>query len=536
VRVAVLSLALASAFSNAPALIAQLPSVVPAPAPGSAAENADRLSQLRAASSGAGYLLRSLGTRLTAASLAGDTVLLLSPEFTFFYNSAHPWGWNDGPLRAGRGASAMVTGGIAARIGRFTLVAFPQLVGEANLDIQTFPYPQPDPPERNVWANPFYPIPTSLDYPQRFGDKARRAVHVQARAAFDASAAIRVGLSTENRWWGPAVKNALLLSSNAPGFGHFFIESPSAVKTRVGDFEYQYLLGTLRESEFFDFNGANDARTLTALGLTWRAPGEDNPWPTVGIARAVMSRGGPTTDDLLAFGRNVGRPWSRTADSAYARDQILTVFSRWLFPEQGVETYFEWARYEQFASLRDFLEHPGHAQGYTLGAQYAAPFRSGTAHLQMEFSYTEPSASIRVRPVSTSYTSTSIAQGWTHRGQMLGPAIGPAGSMQWLAGDFHAERWRAGLTLGRVRRDANYRFLNPVPPKREDVSLYATLRAGLRIGPMDALIEFTDGVRLNYLYQAFPVPNSPEGESTGIDLINRTLSLTLTPRIRTTPR
>jgi hypothetical protein len=151
-------------------------------------------------------------------------------------------------------------------------------------------------------------------------------------------------------------------------------------------------------------------------------------------------------------------------------------------------------------------------------------------HLQTEVSYMEPSASIRVRPVGTSYTSPTVAHGWTHEGQMLGPAIGPGGSAQWLAVDYRRETWRGGLSFGRIRRDANYRFLNPLPPKREDLSLYASFRYGRRIGPVDALVEFTDGVRLNHLYQAYEL-GTPDGATEGVDLLNRTLTLTLTPRL-----
>src|SRR5690606_20645125 len=127
------------------------------------------------------------------------------------------------------------------------------------------------------------------------------------------------------------------LSSNAPGFQHLFAEAPSPIVTAVGRFDYQYLLGRLDESEFFDFDRANDARSLSAAQLSWQAEADGERWPVVGIARAVMANGPPRLATMLDFARDVGRPWSRPADAASGRDQILTLFARWLFPAEGAE-------------------------------------------------------------------------------------------------------------------------------------------------------------------------------------------------------
>ncbi len=528
-RCARLAVATALAALASP-LAAQRPGTEAIPLPGSETEIALRLGHLQGAVDPDGYLLRTLGSRIRALSAGQDTAILLRPEFTYGYNSGHAWGFNDGPLRAGRGASWMLSTGFATRIRRVTVVIAPQFVHEANLPFQTIPYPQPTPPERNVWANPFYPFPTSADYPQRFGDEARTKLDVQFRLAVDAHRLVRVGASTENRWWGPSVRNGLLLTANAPGFEHLFVETPGPIATRYGDVDAQLLFGKLRESAFFDFDASNDERSLSALAVTWRAPEGAGAWPTLGIARAVMANGAPGIGNVLDFGRNVGPVYSDPDEAAKGYEQILVLFSRWLFPAVGAEAYVEWARYEQPVSPRDFLEAPGHSQGYTMGAQWAAPWREGTVHLQAELSYLEPSASIRVRPVSTSYTSAGVAHGWTHEGQMLGPAIGPGASSQWLAADLRLDRWRTGLSLGRYRRDANYRFLNPLPPKREDLSLYASIRYGRRIGAFDALVEFTNGVRLNHLYQAYEF-GTPDGRTEGVDLLNRTLTVTLTPHL-----
>lgn len=473
-----------------------------------------------------------------------DGFIAVLPSLTTSYNSAHGWGWNDGPLRSGKGANLIVSAGFVLRARGVTLQVVPQLVHEANGYLPVIPYGVNETPPRTIWANPFHPTPESIDYPLRFGDQPRTALYGQHRLSVSAPGQLEIGLSTENRWWGPGVRNALLLGAQSAGFGHFFIESRAPWQTRLGSFDAQYLLGRLNESEFFDTDPSNDSRSLSAAAVTWSPPaGLDALLPELGIARAVMSTGAPGLKNTFDFLHDVGRPFADSADALRGRDQITSVFARWSAPASGLLAWFEWARYEQPINLRDLLVNPGHSQGYTLGLSWTRPLRGGALETQTELTYAEPSASIRVRPVGISYTSPSVPQGWTHEGEMIGPAIGPGGSSQWLAFDWRRDTpavatagrgrvSRVGLSLGRLRRDNGEPFEQPAESfKREDISLWATLRVGWRIGPVDALVEFTDAARLNYLYQAFDLPPEQGGWS-GIDLRNRTISLTLSPRLR----
>lgn len=501
------------------------------PVVGSEADRQARLEELRGATTRQPSMLRSLATSLDVLRTGRDTLVFLAPELQFSYNTAHPWGFNDGLLRAGRGANFMASGGLAVRNRRLTVAFVPQIVRESNLRFQTIPFPQYAPPTRVVWANPFYPSPTSADLPQRFSAEPRNAGVLQGRVAVDVWKGIRMGVAHENRWWGPALEQPLLLGSNAPPFRHAFIETDGPIETRAGRFEFQWVLGELRESEVFDYDTTNTVRSFTAVGVTWHPGGETSAWPTLGISRGVMAQRSPGIATVLDPFRNVGRPWSRLADTLQKRDQITTLFFRWHVPERGFALYSEWARFEQPASLRDFLTQPGHSQGYTIGGEWSRPFREGQLHARAEFNYLEPSTSIRVRPVSTSYTSASVPHGWTNEGQMLGPGIGPGSSSQWGAIDYHGPRWRWGGSLGRWRRDANYRLIFPEPFKREDLQLYASIRAGRDIAGWRALVEFTNGVRLNHLYQAFLLPGTSFNDTEGVDLLNRTLTVTLTPRL-----
>lgn len=517
-------------------LRAQGATAAPMPALGTEGDRQLRLRDLRASTPRRPSLLRTAATGLDALAASRDTLVFLSPEVTLTYNSAHPWGFNDGMLRAGRGRSLLASGGVAIRNRRVTLVFIPQLAREANQRFQTIPFPQYAPPTRGEWANPFYDRPTSLDYPQRFGAEPRSAGVLQGRVALDLWRGARFGVANEHRWIGPALEQPLLLGANAPPVRQVFLESDGPRQTRFGRFEYLWMLGELHESEFFDFDITNNRRSLNVVALTWHPGGETARWPTMGLTRGVIAQRAPGIFTALDAFRNVGRPWSRPADTVQRRDQITTLFFRWHVPEKGFALYSEWARFEQPASLRDFLQMPGHSQGYTIGGERAWPWRHGALHARTEFTYLEPSASIRVRPVRTTYTSASVPQGWTHEGQMLGPGIGPGASSQWGALDYHGRRWQLGGSLGRWRRDANYRLVFPEPFKREDLQLWATLRAGRDVGRWRALVEFTNGVRLNHLYQAYLLPGTSFNDTEGVDLLNRTVTVTLTPRLASPSR
>ena len=107
-------------------------------------------------------------------------------------------------------------------------------------------------------------------------------------------------------------------------------------------------------------------------------------------------------------------------------------------------------------------------------------------------------------------------QGYTLRGQGIGAAIGPGASSQWLAGDYVAPGWRAGLFLGRIRWDNDALYLVPSTTEKRlahDVSLFGGIRGRWR----RLAATLTVGSRLNPFYR----PNASVG--------NTTLELRFTP-------
>ena len=515
-----------------------VPSLSPPALLGTDVDERLRLDQLTGHASVAGFLLRSASS-LADSVPEGDRVLrlrVISPQLLYVQNSDLPFSLNDGSLWAGRGWNVRVSQGFQLDAGRVRLIVMPELVFAENRDYAAWSHrtTHPPPPHRSPYSSPWGVAPGSIDLPLRFGDEpATGFFWGQSSVTIDAGA-LELGASTENNWWGPGTRNALLLSNNAPGFPHLFLRSGDPIETAVGAFEGRWLIGVLAESRYFDTVSFNGYNSISTLALTWQPKWERG--LTVGIARAVFAPTRSADHAVSEFHQvfaNIGRPNALPdSDSSQTpgRDQIFSMFGRWVFPEDRFETYFEWARHEQPVSLRDLLTAPNHTRGYTLGLQWLSNHVGpGRIRLQAEITNVERSSTYRERPVGSWYTSRAVLQGYTHRGQVLGAAIGPGGTSQWLALDYIAPAWRLGAYAGRIRWNndawATQLWERGAPFCKHDVSLLPGARGAVsgRFGAMTA--EFTAGNRLNAFFKNFGDCFTEET----VDVRNQTLTFTFSP-------
>src|SRR5438445_6880257 len=126
-----------------------------------------------------------------------------------FYNSAFPRTANDGALWAGRGVSTSIAAGAQISWGPLSGRLYPTLVYEQNRDFQVAPVPFKD---RSPYA---YPWQKGIDFPQRFGNGSLDHVDWgQSGVRLDLGP-FTTGLSTENLWWGPGFRNAIIMSNTA---------------------------------------------------------------------------------------------------------------------------------------------------------------------------------------------------------------------------------------------------------------------------------------------------------------------------------
>jgi hypothetical protein len=506
---------------------------------GSAWEDRLRLEQLLGQSAADGFLLRSASSLTPTLQVGPSDVPLevLIPEFRYVSNSAIPYSLNDGLMWAGRGGSFKASFGARAAYGPVSLTLAPEATYSRNRAFEILPWPlYLGRPGRNQFGSLWYSEGGDIDLPYRFGEDAFTKASPGQSSLVVAAGPADLGVATENQWWGPGLRNALVMSNNAPGFAHLFARTASPLRTRVGSFEARWLVGGLRESAYYDTVRDNNLRSISGAVITY-SPALD-PWLTLGLARTVV---GPAagTGDALSHALRVFRSWERRDSAAQLdwepdSDQIISLFGRWVLPEDGAEVYFEWARHELPVSIRDLLLTPHHTQGYTIGLQWARPAAPGIVRLQGEITQLEQSATFKQRPFDPFYTGRAAPQGYTHRGQILGAAIGPGSSSQWLAVDLLRDRTRLGLFGGRVRweNDAFYASPSPDParghrtPHAHDVSVLGGVRGGYVVAGLELSAELTLARRYNYLFQNPDRGFGPEG---AVDVWNRTFRIQITP-------
>ena len=507
-----------------------------------------RLDQLRRRAELDGYLIRSASSlNPRPKSNAQWSASIIAPELYAVNNSAIPFSVNDGAVWAGVGTSTRLLFGAQLSAGPLRVILAPEIVRAANdyfLLRDTLRFYAPDVPKERSGGGFVFPWyargPYSIDLPTRFGDEPISRFDAGQSTVMLEHKGVAGGISHENQWFGPGIRNALILSNNAGGFPHFFVRTAKPWVTRIGSVEARLLVGGLTESEWFDTTSTNNVRSISAFAFSIRPRFEKN--LVLGGARAVYgtvkgwnSVGGHLFD---AFS-NVGRPNNRTlGDSALSpggRDQVFSLFGRWVFPDDGFELYTEWARLEFPYSFKDLLVAPNHSQGYTLGLQYARPAftREGRFRVQGEITSVEQSATWRDRPQGSFYTSRKVIQGYTQRGQTLGAAIGPGASSQWLAFDFIDPAWTFGINAGRIRWNedihSTYGFAIYQGYCIHDVSLFPGARGSVntRFGYLAADVSF--GNRINAWFQE--QSGCPKGNST-MDIRNRTISVTVGTFVR----
>ena len=124
---------------------------------------------------------------------------LLPVTLTQQFNSHHPYGWNDGSMIAARGYQSLVSGGVYAAIGPLEIQLQPEMVYAAG----------------SAYENNFY-------YGSPLANVSYNKIQAGQSSIRLSAGAVSVGVSTENLWWGPGINSSLLMSNNAPGFGHIF--------------------------------------------------------------------------------------------------------------------------------------------------------------------------------------------------------------------------------------------------------------------------------------------------------------------------
>jgi hypothetical protein len=402
---------------------------------------------------------------------------LADPEVRGYVNSTRPLADNDGLVWQGKGATLYATAGVWGTLGPVTVTLQPEYAWAQNRAFATLPVTSDSP---SPFADPWYG--RGLDRPQRFGDGGyeqwslgQSSVRVDLRG-------FAAGVTSANAWWGPGQRQAILLSNQPPGFPRAFLATGRPVDVGFGRVEFHWFWGALAESRFFDLVDTNDTKYVTGLAFDL----EIDPVPGLYLGGArLFYLDWPTTGldggELFLVFQGVTKVSQETPENPTGdddRDQMLSLFARWVLPASGFEVNAEWARNDHSGTVRDFLLQPEHSQGYTVGMQKAWDMTGRSIlRARAELTHLELSKTVLARPTPTYYVHYRVHGGYTHRGQVVGAVVGPGGNGQYAGLDWFA-RWGTlgGFVVRHVKdNDTYYRLVRagtiPNWPPRNDVEL-----------------------------------------------------------------
>lgn len=398
-------------------------------------------------------------------------IQLLPASLQYRNNSAFPYGWNDGSMVPNRGGQTSFSAGIFSKY-RFLTIQFQPEFVLANIN----KYDELAAAPGYGW-HWYYTFGNRIDMPEYFGKGSySRAYWGQSsiRLNFDP---VSIGLSTENLWWGPGIRNSLLMSNTAPGFPHFTINTTQPVSTPVGTFESQLVGGILKSSgfppsyteeskhhELFYVEKPEVNRYFSGLVLSYQPK-----WVkglSLGYIRTfVVNRTDmnnnlrdflpffrPTVQEVAYLDADGGTP--RVSEDF--RIQYNSLFFRWAMPAGRFEVYGEYGRNIRPRNGRDAIVQATHSRGYVLGFRKLLPFNSirpgdilqlGAEATQLSFN---SSYFLMEDPSPVWYTHHVVRDGYTHRGQVLGAGIGPGSNIQSLQVSWIRGLKQIGVQLERL--------------------------------------------------------------------------------------
>ena len=472
-------------------------------------------------------------------------VQLLPFTFQQQYNTDHPYSLNDGPMIPARGYQTQISGGLFAKFGPLSIQLRPEYIYAENKDYQGFYKEVND----FKWFE-YYEVQLFSDLPEKFGNKPYKKLLWGQSSIRLSLGPVSIGLSNENLWWGPGMRNSLVMSNTADGFSHYTLNTIKPVRTPIGSFEGQIIAGRLDNSGFDvpDTTGRtfmgwpiylrkrDEWRYINAMVLSYQP--KWIPGLFIGMTRSFTKYGSEKDSSFRAL-FPVLYPLQRKSQSDVPNrpkgpDQRVSAFIRWLCIPENAEVYFEYMRENQPDSWRDFTLMPEYSRAYTFGLRKLLPLnRHNGQYIQvnMELTQIEQTNANPNWLYRFIYTNKTVTQGYTNNGQLLGAGIGPGSNMQSLSVSWIKGLKTIGVQFERYVHNNDYQNVAIFDNRANWVDMSAT---GIVEWDWQNLIlsgRFENILSYNYQHYYRPQnPNSGKFFEPGINVYNFQAQLGMTYR------
>jgi hypothetical protein len=440
---------------------------------------------------------------------------VVRPTASARFNSAFPFGGNDGPIWAGRGLTEAIQLGVRARWRAVSLTVAPIAFRAENRAFMLMPNGMSG---EQAFGDRQYP--TRVDRPQRFGTRPYALLDPGESALRIDTRLIALGISSAEQAWGPADTYPFILGNNAAGFPHVFAGTGMPWNLWLGHLQARLVYGKLEQTSYSSVDTGDGRRFASGLVVSLQPRGMSG--LELGASRffhMFWPDGGPTWTDLRTpiesfFKRRLTT--AKTGDDN--ANQLASAFVRWVLPHSGMEVYGEFGREDHNWDSRDLILEPDHASAHSFGFRKAWPVSPRRMiALRGEWIEMRLNTLTRNRDIGGGYyLNSTVRQGHTERGQLLGADVtAGSGSATTLALECYTPngRWTASWARTQIDTSGTY-FRTGVRPPRVPEAAHALGFELMRfLGPVDlrtgltAVYDFnryfkTDAFNLNAIVGA----------------------------------
>ncbi len=488
----------------------------------------------------------------TILSNSSNTIQLKTLGIDYFieYNSHHPYNRNNGTMIPNKGYQHIISPGIFIKTGPLTIQFKPEHHFSENKEFDGFWEGH----YSVIWAKR-YRLWNHIDMPERFGNTNHNKTTFGQSSIRLNWKSLSLGVSNENLWWGPSLRNSIMMSNHAEGFRHITFNTLKPIKTFIGNFEWQVITGRLESSGFtpprtdIEYAGrklyipkinqqgrTDDWRYLQGYVFSYSPKWIDG--LSLGIIRWVQMysalvegkywwmEGKPTY--FPAF-QNFFRSNDKYENYEAQTNQAAGVFLRWLWKNSKAEIYAEFHHNDSKTNFRDLLLDSDHSRAATIGLQKIFNINNDDFLFNWEWTQMEQTGGRLIRNAGSWYEHGWVYDGYTNKGEVLGSAIGPGSNSHYFSLNRISGKELIGIGLEIIDNDNDFyheAFVSERDFKRnwKDINIHLKYNKSFNYFNLSSNLVYIRSLNYQWEFDDYATPYYHPGR----DLDNFHLSLKLT--------